>query len=123
MMLKKILIIVSLLLVAKSIQAQSIGHIETTKSWYHIYDETGKLAKTISTSQGELMGYSAMFYIMKQGSYLMSYDIKGNRLHTFAVHEVGEIVSVTGDTFTSRRGSWIYIWSKEGRKMKTRTVE
>lgn len=118
----KLLIFIAMSLFPVFVQAQFISHIETTKSWYHIYDETGKLAKTISTSQGELMGYSAMFYILKQGSYFMSYDIKGKRLHTFAVHEVGEIVSVTGDTFTSRRGSWIYIWSKDGKKMKTRAA-
>ena len=120
---KKILIITALFLFTKSLSSQSISHIETTKSWYHIYDEMGKLAKTISTSQGELMGYGVSFYILKQGSFFMTYDIKGNRLHTFAVHEVGEILVVTGDTFTSRRGSWIYTWSKEGQKIKTRAAE
>lgn len=119
---KKLLIITVLALFAKGIQAQRISHIETTKSWYHIYDETGKLAKTISTSQGELMGCSASFYILKQGSFIMTYDIKGKRLHTFAVHEVGEILAVTGDTFTSRRGSWIYTWSKEGKRISTRAA-
>ena len=107
---------------SKSLLSQTISHIETTKSWYHIYDETGKLAKTISTSQGELMGYSASFYILKQGSYYMTYDIKGTRLHAFAVYEVGEILTVTGGTFTSRHGFWIYTWSKEGQKIKTRAV-
>ena len=119
---KKLMILVAFAILSKGLQAQSISHIEITKSWYHIYDETGKLAKTISTSQGELMGYSASFYILKQGFFFMTYDIKGKRLHTFAVHEVGEIHAVTGDTFTSRRGSWIYTWSKEGRKIKTRSA-
>ena len=120
---RKMLLIMTLFVCTIGLQAQSISQIETTKSWYHVYDETGKLAKTISTSQGELMGYSASFYILKQGSYYMTYDIKGTRLYTFAVHEVGEILTVTGDTFTSRHGSWIYTWSKEGRKIKTRAAE
>ena len=111
-----------LALFMEGLQAQSISHIETTKSWYHVYDETGKLTKTISTSQGELMGYSASFFILKQGSYYMAYNIKGIRLCTLAIHEVGEILTVTGDTFTSHRGSWVYTWSKEGRKIKTRTA-
>ena len=119
---KDFLIIMALVLISKGLQSQSISQIETTKSWYHVYDESGKLVKTISTSQGELMGYSASFYILKQGSYYMTYDIKGTRLHTFAVHEIGEILTVTGDTFTSRHGSWIYTWSKEGRKIKTRAA-
>lgn len=120
---KRILLITALVLFTKGIQAQTISHVETTKSWYHIYDETGKLAKTISSSQGELMGYSVSFYILKQGSFLMTYDIKGKRLHTFADYEVGEILAVTGDTFTSRRGPWIYTWSKEGQKIKTRAAK
>lgn len=119
---KNLIFIIALVLFVKGLQAQTISHIETTKSWYHIYDETGKLAKTISTSQGELMGHSASFYILKQGSFFMTYDIKGKRLHTFAVHEVGEILAVTGDIFTSRRGSWIYTWSKEGQKIKTQAA-
>ena len=121
---KILLLIIALALFTKDIQAQSISHIETKKkSWYHIYDEAGKLAKTISTSLGELMGYSVSFYILKHGSFLMTYDIKGKRLHTFADHEVGEILTVTGDTFTSRRDPWIYTWSKEGRKIKTQAAE
>lgn len=120
---KKFLLITALALFVKGLQSQSISHIETTKSWYHIYDETGKLAKTISTSQGELMGYSASFYILKHGSFFMTYDIKGKRLHTFAIHEVGEIFAVTGDTFTGRLGSWIYTWSKEGKRISTRSAE
>lgn len=117
---KILLLIIALALFTKGVQAQTISHIETTKSWYHICDETGKLAKTISTSQGKLMGYSASFYILKHGSFLMTYDIKGKRLHTFADYEVGEILAVTGDTFTSRRGPWIYTWSKDGQKIKIR---
>lgn len=107
---------------SKSLLSQTISHIETTKSWYHIYDETGKLVKTISISQGELMGYSASFYILKHGSFFMTYDIKATRLHTFADHEVGEILSVTGDTFTSRHDPWIYTWSKEGKRISTRAA-
>ena len=116
---KILLLIIALVLFTKDIQAQSISHIETKKkSWYHIYDEAGKLAKTISTSQGELMGYSVSFYILKHGSFLMTYDINGKRLHTFADYEVGEILAVTGNTFTSRRGPWVYTWSNEGQKIK-----
>ena len=119
---KKTILITLFALVIEGLQTQSISHIETTKSWYYIYDGTGTLAKTISTSQGELMGYSASFFILKQGSYYMSNDIQGNRLCTFAVHEVGVILAITGDSFTSRRGSWIYTWNKEGRKIKTRSA-
>ena len=110
---KKLLLSIFLLLSVANLQAQSISHIETTKSWYYIYDQDGKKIKTLSTSQGELKGYSSTFYIIKQGSaFYVTYDVNGKRLHTFGVSGVGEILAVSGDTFTSRQGSWIYTWNK-----------
>jgi lipoprotein-anchoring transpeptidase ErfK/SrfK len=121
----KLLITLSLMWFSiANLQAQSISHIETTKSWYYIYDQDGKKIKTLSTSQGELKGYSSSFYIIKQGSaFYITYDVNGKRLHTFGVGSVGEILSVSGDTFTSRNGAWIYTWSKEGKKINTRAAK
>ena len=82
---KKLLLTLALMLSGLGIQAQSISHIETTKAWYYIYDQNGRKIKTISTSQGELMGYSSSFYIIKQGSgFYVSYDANGKRLYTWA---------------------------------------
>ena len=121
---KKIVLSIVLLLSVANLQAQSISHIETTKNWYYIYDQNGKKIKTLSTSQGELKGYSSTFYIMKQGSaFYITYDVNGKRLHTFGAASVGEILAVSGDTFTSRLGAWIYIWSKEGKKINTRAAK
>jgi hypothetical protein len=108
-----------MMLFAIGIRAQSISHIETTKSWYYIYDQDGKKIKTISTSQGELKGYSSTFYIIKQGTaFYITYDVKGKRLHTWGASSVGEILGVAGDTFTSKQGAWISTWSKDGKKMR-----
>ena len=121
---KKLLLSLTLLLSGLTLQAQSISHIETTKAWYYIYDQDGKKIKTLSTSQGELKGYSSTFYIIKQGSaFYITYDVNGKRLHTFGVGSVGEILSVSGDTFTSRNGAWIYTWRKEGKKINTRAAK
>ena len=121
---KKLLLSIVLLLSVANLKAQSISHIETTKSWYYIYDQDGKKIKTLSTSQGELKGYSSSFYIIKQGSaFYITYDVNGKRLHTFGVGSVGEILSVSGDTFTSRNGAWIYTWRKEGKKISTRAAK
>jgi hypothetical protein len=121
---KKLLLSIALLLTGLSIQAQSISHIETTKNWYYIYDQDGKKIKTLSTSQGELKGYSSTFYIIKQGSaFYVTYDVNGKRLHTFGAASVGEILAVSGDTFTSRQGAWIHTWSKEGKKINTRAAK
>lgn len=121
---KKLLLSLTLLLSGLTLQAQSISHIETTKAWYYIYDQDGKMIKTLSTSQGELKGYSSTFYIIRQGTaFYITYDVNGKRLHTFGVGSVGEILSVSGDTFTSRNGAWIYTWRKEGKKINTRAAK
>ena len=121
---KKLLLTIVLLLAVANLQAQSISHIETTKSWYYIYDQDGKKIKTLSTSQGELKGYSSTFYIIKQGSaFYVTYDVNGKRLHTFGAASVGEILAVSGDTFTSRQGAWIHAWSKEVKKISTRAAK
>ena len=121
---KKVLLVMALLLSVVGLKAQSISHIETTKNWYYIYDQDGKKIKTLSTSQGELKGYSSTFYIIKQGTaFYITYDVKGKRLHTWGVSSVGEILGVAGDTFTSRQGSWVYTWSKEGKKISTRAAK
>ena len=106
------------------VRGQSISSIETTKNWYYIYDQDGKKVKTISTSQGELKGYSSTFYIIKQGTaFYITFDVNGKRLHTWGVSSVGEILGVAGDTFTSRQGTWIYTWSKDGKKINTRAAK
>ena len=117
------LAIMVLLLSASGLRAQSISHIETTKNWYYIYDQNGKKIKTLSASQGELKGYSSTFYIIKQGTYYITYDASGKRLHMFGTTSVGEILGVAGDTFTSRIGSWIYTWNKNGKKISTRAAK
>ncbi len=121
---KKLLLSIVLLLAVAGINAQSFSHIETTKNWYYIYDQDGKKIKTLSTSQGELKGYSSSFYVMKQGSaFYITYDVNGKRLHTFGAASVGEILAVSGDTFTSRQGVWIHTWSKNGKKISTRAAK
>ena len=121
---KKLVLSFVLLLSVVNLQAQSISHIETTKNWYYIYDQYGKKIKTLSTGQGELKGYSSTFYIIKQGSaFYVTYDVNGKRLHTFGAASVGEILAVSGDTFTSRQGAWVYTWDKEGKKINTRAAK
>ena len=44
-------------------------------------------------------------------------------LHTFGTASVDKGQAVSGDTFASRQGVWIYTWSKEGKKISTRSVK
>lgn len=119
---KKMLITLVVMLCSMGAQAQKISCIETTKSWYYIYDERGKKIKTISRTVGEIKGYSANFYIIRRGSWIHTYDPAGKKLHTFSVSSVGDVVSVTGDTFTTQKGSWYHTWSKDGKKISTRVA-
>lgn len=120
---KRLLFFLFLMLSVHYLTAQTISHIETTKSWYYIYNQDGKKIRTLSTSQGELMAYSSTFYIIKQGSaFYVTYGADGKRLYTFSVSQVGEILNASGDTFTSKTRSWIYTWTKDGKKVATRTA-
>ena len=119
---KKILISILMLFAVMSLHAQSISYIEATRSWYYIYDQDGKKIKGLSTTIGELKGFSASFFVVKSGSWYYIYDAKGNKTKALSTSTVGEVLSVAGDTFTSRLGSWIYTWSKEGKKIIARAA-
>lgn len=113
-------ILLFLLTFAAQAQCQQISYIETTKSWYYLYDQNGKKYKTFSTNIGELKGYSASIFVVKNGSWIYVYDAKGNKIKTLSESSAGKVLSVAGDTFTTQLGSWIYTWSKDGKKTSTR---
>jgi hypothetical protein len=119
---KKLLLSIVLLLSVANLQAQSISHIETTKNWYYIYDQDGKKIKTLSSTIGELQGFSASFFVVKSGSWYYIYDANVKKTKTLSESTVGKVLSVSGETFTSQVGSWIYTWSKEGKKISTRSA-
>lgn len=119
---KKLIIALMMLVAATAMLAQKISHIETTRSWYYVYDDKGKKVHTFSTSQGEVVAYSDSFYVLKKGSWIYTCDAKGKKLHTFSVSSVGEVLNAAGDTFTSRKGNWIYTWDKNGKKLATRSA-
>ena len=50
------------------------------------------------------------------------YDQDGKKTKTLSESTVGKVLSVSGETFTSQVGSWIYTWSKEGKKIGTRAA-
>jgi hypothetical protein len=80
------------------------------------------MIKGLSTTIGELKGFSASFFVVKSGSWYYIYDAKGNKTKALSTSTVGDVLSVAGDTFTSRLGSWIYTWSKEGKKINARAA-
>ena len=115
---KKLFTIV-LLLVTLTMQAQQkeISHIETTKNWYYIYDESGKKIKTLYRSGiGDIKGWGKDFFVTKRGAYYLICDAEGKTLKTLGAQSVGEVISVSSSTFTSRLGVWVYTWNKDGKK-------
>lgn len=57
-------------------------------------------------------------HIKTAKSWHYIYDAKKTKPQS--VSTVGKVVSVTGDTFVSQVGSWLYTWSKEGKNISTR---
>ena len=117
---RKLLTIIFLMitLVAQA-QRQQISYIEETKNWYYVYDEKGKKIGGLSRSSvGEIKGWGSDFFVAKRYSYYHICDAKGRTLKTM---NVSEIVAVTNSTITSRKGSWIFTWSKDGKKISART--
>ena len=114
-----------LFLSALAVNAQrlQISYIEETKNWYYVYDDSGKKTGGLSRSSiGELKGWGSDFFVAKYYSYYRIYDAKGKVLKALNVSDVGEIVGVSGSTITSRKGSWIFTWSKEGKKISSRSA-
>ena len=83
-----------------------------------LYIDIGGLSRN---SVGEIKGWGSDFFVAKRYSYYHICDAKGRTLKTMNVSDVGEIVAVTNSTITSRKGSWIFTWSKEGKKISART--
>ena len=116
-------ILLFLLAIGAQAQRQQISYIEETKNWYYVYDENGKKIGGLSRSSiGELKGWGSDFFVAKNYSFYRIYDAKGKALKAMNVSDVGEIVGVSGNTITSRRGSWIFTWNKDWKKISSRSA-
>ena len=120
---KWMMILMTMLAINAQAQRQQISYIEETKNWYYVYDENGKKIGGLSRSSvGEIKGWGNDFFVAKRYLFYHICDVKGKTLKSLNVSDVGEIVGVSGNTITSRRGSWIIIWSKEGKKISVRSA-
>ena len=91
-----------------SAQQEQISYVETSGSWCHVYDTNGKKITTLANqSVGELVGWSAEITVASSSWYS-----QGKTLNTMSEQTIGTVLSVAGNTFTSRSGSWIYTWDK-----------
>ena len=61
-------------------------------------------------------------YIKADGAWYQVYDESGKKVATVSKQSVGEVIGVSGNTFTSRDGNWIKIYDKTGKKINTRSI-
>ena len=119
-------IIVTIMLlcsVASYGQQKRLSYIDEDISFYYLYDDAGKRSKTLPKSIGELQGWSATFFVVRQGSLYRIYDAQGKAGKVMPVSSVGKILSVTGDNITSNSGNLIFVWDKNWKKIRTRAKQ
>lgn len=103
--------------------ADNLSDIRDNGSWYQFYNEKGRRFNTMAKSSvGDILGWSATFFVSQKGSWIYLYDSNGKRMKTLAASSVGEVISVAGNTFTSRKGSWIYTYDRDGKRINTRAA-
>ena len=61
----------------------------------------------------------AISMIEQSGSWYYIYDERGKKQKTMAAN-IGDFVSITGNTFCVRNGSWLYTYDISGKKINTR---
>jgi len=117
-------IIISENTMAEPLQSdKQIGYVEQTSSWVYLYDAQGKRYKTLAASStGEILGYSATFFVSKKGSWIYLFDAQGRRYKTLAESSVGDVIGVSANGFTSRKGSWVYTFDREGKRINSRAA-
>lgn len=108
-----------------SMQAQKqISYIRDDGSWYQVYDAQGKKITTVSKQTvGEIVGWSADFFVSLDGSWYKIYNVDGKLTKTLSKATVGKVIAVSGDTFTSKDGDWIKIYDKTGKLLSTRPAQ
>lgn len=98
----------------------SISYVTQESSWIKIYDKHGNLNKSISSSNGYLIGYNSKIFILEGNSWYYIYDENGKRVKTLSKSGVGEIISVSGTGFIAESGSWIYFYDNAGNKIRSK---
>lgn len=118
---KLVILLVLFVTISANAKQRKISHVDTSGSWYHVYDTNGKKITTLANqSVGELIGWSSEIIVTKSGAWYKIIDPQGKTLKTMAEQTVGKVISVAGNTFTTRSGSWIHTWDKTGKKLSSR---
>lgn len=104
------------------ISSSSISRIERKGNFYNIYDESGKLIKSKSTSIGELIGWGTNYFIVTTTSFYDLYDMYGNKYKSLSKDGVGTIISVSSSTFSARKHNFITTYDSSGKRINSTPV-
>lgn len=80
-----------------------------------------KNKKTLSESIGEVLGWSANFFVVRRSAWYDLYDESGKKYKTLS-ESIGSFVSISGDTFIIRRSAWLDTYDRFGAKINTRSA-
>lgn len=80
-----------------------------------------KKQKTLSESIGEVLGWSANFFVVRRSAWYDLYDESGKKYKTLS-ESIGSFVSISGDTFIIRRSAWLDTYDRFGAKINTRSA-
>lgn len=69
-----------------------------------------------------LAGAHRISNIEVKGGWIQLYDAEGKKYKDLNANTIGEILSVSGETFTSRSGAWIITWDRNGKKISSRSA-
>ena len=82
---KKFVCVILLAVCCLSTQAQNISYVESTRSWYYIYDANGKRTNTMSESTvGKVLSVSGDTFTSQVGSWIYTWSKDGKKINTRA---------------------------------------
>lgn len=116
-----LILIISLLFNLNTI-AQNIGYVQTKYRSNIVYDTRGHRLFSIDFNIGQVIGYSSKYVIVNTRNYYYIYNSKGRKISGLSKSSIGEIVSVNDDTFISIKGSYMYLWTMDGKKLYSKTI-
>lgn len=121
---KKILIAIAMLMTVAGARAATpdIKYVDTKSGYYYIYVSNQQSPCMLSTSKGELIGYSSQMLVLRRDGYYTMYNHSGHMLGSISIGRTGEAVSVIKNYLITKKDGYLITWSEKGRKIKEESI-
>jgi len=121
---KKILIAIAMLMTVAGARAATpdIKYVDTKSGYYYIYVSNQQSPCMLSTSKGELIGYSSQMLVLRHDGYYTMYNHSGRMLGSISIGRTGEAVSVIKNYLITKKDGYLITWSEKGRKIKEESI-